>query len=189
MVCQQEKNACESECKGVFCILERKNMVRKRWILIAVMVLLSSCAPVISQETLSQSDRHLTFQELIRNPDQYRGTVIVIGGRIIGISHDNEETWLEVLQQPLGRRYKPERSDESHGRFLVRFREQLDPEIYRNDRLITVAGEVEGARHRLIDTLNYNYLVVMHRESHIWPLGEAGGSRFHFGIGINWIFH
>ena len=151
-----KKKACMPYSKGVFYIMEGMNMVRNRWILIAVMVLLSSCAPVISQETLSQSDRYLTFQELIRNPDQYRGTVIVIGGRIIGISHDNEETWLEVLQQPLGRRYKPERSDESHGRFLVRFQEKLDPEIYRNDRLITVAGEVEGVRHRLIDTLNYN---------------------------------
>lgn len=169
--------------------MEGMNMVRTRWILIAVMVLLSSCAPVISPETLSQADRHLTFQELIRNPDQYRGTVIVIGGRIIGISHDNEETWLEVLQQPLGWRDRPERSDESHGRFLVRFEEHLDPEIYRNGRLITVAGEVEGVRQRFIDTLKYTYPVVMHRESHIWPPGDAGDSRFRFGLGINWIIH
>lgn len=169
--------------------MEGMNMVRNRWILIVVMVLLSSCAPVISQETLSLADRHLTFQELIRNPDQYRGTIIVIGGRIIGISHDNEESWLEVLQQPLGWRYKPERTDESQGRFLVRFKEHLDPEIYRNDRLITVAGEVEGARHRFIDKLKYTYPVVLHRESHIWPPGDAGDSRFHFGIGINWIIH
>jgi len=164
-------------------------MIKKLFVLISILVFLvflSSCAPVISSEVLQLADRQLTFQELTKDPEQYRGKIVVIGGRILSSSVEDGTTWIQVLQQPLGWQHKPAASDVSYGRFLVRFKEYRDPEIFRKDRLITVAGEVEGKQVRLIDTLTYTYPVVSPREFHIWKPEDAE-PRFRFGIGIGTI--
>jgi outer membrane lipoprotein len=162
-------------------------VIKKLYVLISIMVFLSSCAPVISSEVLQLADKQLTFQDLTKDPEQYRGKVVVIGGRILSSSVEGETTWIQVLQQPLGWRQKPAASDVSYGRFLIHFKEYRDPEIFRKDRLITVAGEIEGKKVLLIDELTYTYPVVIPREFHIWKPEDAE-SRFHFGIGIGTIF-
>jgi outer membrane lipoprotein len=165
--------------------LNRKycKMIKKLFVLISIMVFLSSCAPVISSEVLQLADQQLTFQELTKYPEQYRGKIVVIGGRILSSSVEDGTTWIQVLQQPLGWQHKPTASDVSYGRFLVHFKEYRDPEIFRKDRLITVAGEIEGKKVRLIDTLTYTYPVVIPREFYIWKPEDAE-PRFRFGIGI-----
>lgn len=169
------------------CPVNRRNckMIKKVFVLISVMVL-SSCAPVISSEILRLADQQITFQELTKDPEQYRGKIVVIGGRILTSSVEDGTTWIQVLQQPLGWQHKPTATDVSYGRFLIHFNEYRDPEMFRKDRLITVAGEIEGKKIRLIDQLTYTYPVVTPREFHIWKPEDAE-PRFRFGIGIGTI--
>lgn len=158
--------------------------MKKIWALIGSILLLSSCAPVISSEVNREADKQLSFQELLKNPTDYKGKIVIFGGRIIGTTTKNGETWVEVLQQPLGWRQKPKSSDVSYGRFLVRYTDYRDLEIYQKGRLITVAGQVEGKKELQIDKLDYTYPVIVPRESHIWEPGEASKPQFHFGVGI-----
>ena len=154
------------------------------WLIVATIITIASCAPVLSSEVRRLADGNLTFQQLIQDPEAYRGKIVIVGGRILQSFTEEGQTWLEVLQQPLGWQDKPESSDISYGRFLVRFPEYKDPEIYQKDQLITVAAEITGTRQRMIDTIEYRYPVVTSREAHIWQPGENGSPRFHFGIGI-----
>ena len=152
--------------------------------ILAAAFTITSCAPVLSSEVRSLVDENISFQQVVQNPEAYRGKVIIIGGRIITAFLQEGNTWLEVLQQPLGWQDKPEFSDVSYGRFLIFFPEYKDPEIFRKDQLVTVAGEIHGILQRPIDTIEYRYPVVIPRDMHIWKEGESGMPRFHFGIGV-----
>ncbi|MCK9273890.1 MAG: Slp family lipoprotein [Syntrophales bacterium] len=145
---------------------------------------ISSCMQAISSEVRSLADKDLSFQQIVQNPEAYRGKIVLIGGRIIGTYVEEGKTWLEVLQQPLGWRDKPESSDVSYGRFLIYFPEYKDPEVFRKNDLVTVAGEIKEASKRRINSVQYRYPVLVPRELNIWQPGESGTPRFHFGIGI-----
>jgi hypothetical protein len=41
------------------------------------------CAPVISQEVLKDVDKDLPFEAVLRNPDNFKGKTILLGGKII----------------------------------------------------------------------------------------------------------
>ena len=81
-------------------------------------------------------------------------------------------------------RYEPEDSDVSYGRFMVRFEDYRDPEIYKKGRKITVAGKIAGGKVMPLDKLEYTYPVIAPAEIHLWKDERTSNPRFHFGIGI-----
>jgi outer membrane lipoprotein len=151
---------------------------------LSLMGLFSACAPVISKQSLREVDAGLTFQELIKDPDRHKGKVVLLGGQIVTVTIRDGETWVEVLQQPLDWQEKPEDTDLSYGRFLVRFLDFRDPAIYSAGRKITVAGEVQGKKVWPLKEIEYNYPVLIPRESHLWKPESGGGPFFHIGIGV-----
>ncbi len=150
---------------------------------------LSACAPVISKQSLSQADMNLTFQELQRDPERYRGKVVLLGGQILGTKVQDGQTWIEVLQRPLTSRQKPKETDVSYGRFLTRFADFRDPAIYVPGREITVLGEIEGKQVSPLNGTTYVYPVLIPREAYLWRPEEAGaGLPINIGIGIGGVF-
>lgn len=166
-----------------------KSVVSRFLLMFAAITFLVSCGPVISKNVMSYVDPTITFQDLIKNPDKYKGKTVVLGGRIISTSVKPNETLMEILQQPLESRQKPEDSDVSYGRFLVKFNDYRDPAVYSAGRAITVAGQVLGREIRPLGQLEYIYPVLLAREAHLWKI-EAYSSepRFTFGFGVG-VFH
>lgn len=154
-------------------------------LLLPVFAFLVSCGPVISKEVMSSVDQAITFQDLIKNPDQYKGKTVVLGGKIISTLVKQNETWMEVLQQPLGSRQRPEDADVSYGRFLVKFTDYRDPAVYSQGRAITVAGQVLGKEVRPLSQIEYTYPVLLSKEAYLWKLEPYPSEpRFHFGVGV-----
>ncbi len=157
----------------------------KRFILIILAVFLTACTQAIPQESLKMADPHLTFQMLIKDPEQHKGRNILTGGQILGTSTREGETWVEVLQKPLDWQHKPKDTDESFGRFLLRFEGFADPAIYTAGKLITVVGEVKGRKVQPLKDMDYAYPVLTPRNHHLWrPESGGGGPMFHFGFGV-----
>jgi outer membrane lipoprotein len=156
----------------------------KLFILILMGVSLAACTQAIPRETLKMADPHLTFQMLIKDPEQYQGRNILTGGQILGTSTREGETWVEVLQKPLDWQHKPKDTDESFGRFLLRFEGFADPAIYTVGKLITVVGEVKGKKVQPLKEMDYVYPVLTPRDHHLWRPESGGGPMFHFGFGI-----
>jgi outer membrane lipoprotein len=150
----------------------------------SLVAVLYACAPVISKQSLREVDPAITFQELVKDPEKYSGKVILLGGRILATAFMEGETWVEVLQQPLDWQQKPEDTDVSYGRFLIRFAEFRDPVIYAAGRRITVLGEVQGKRVLPLREMDYTYPVLLPREHHLWEPETGFGPSFHIGIGI-----
>jgi len=151
--------------------------------IIGLMVFAAACMSVIPKESLKQADPEITFQGLIKDPEKYAGKVILTGGQIISTARREGQSWVEVLQQPLDERQRPQNKDVSYGRFLIRFEGFLDPEIYMAGRKITVLGEVSGKKVQPLNGMEYIYPVFVPRSHYLWKIEAYGGSFIHFGIG------
>ncbi len=167
---------------------EGRKMKKPSWIIGSAMVLLSACASVISQQGLREADPQITFQVLLQDPDRQKGKVVLLGGEIVTTTVRESETWVEVLQKPLDSGQKPEDTDVSYGRFLVRFPDFRDPAIYAVGRKIAVLGEVQGKKVMPLKEMDYTYPVLIPRESYLWKPEVKSGPFFHFGIGVGGVF-
>jgi outer membrane lipoprotein len=156
--------------------------------ILSVVAILSACAPVISQQGMKELAPEITFQNLLQDPDRYKGKVVLFGGQIISAVVKEGATWIEVLQKSLDSRQKPEETDVSHGRFWVVFPDFRDPAIYAAERKITILGEVQGKRVMPLKEMDYSYPVLIPRESHLWEPETHRGPFFHFGIGVGGVF-
>jgi outer membrane lipoprotein len=156
----------------------------RRFLLIILAVFLTTCTQAIPRELVKKADPSLTFQMVVKDPERYRGKIILTGGQILGTSAREGETWVEVLQKPLDWRHKPKDTDESFGRFLIRFESFADPAIYTAGKKITILGEVLGKKVQPLRDIQYAYPVLTPLDHHLWKPESDGGPMFHFGIGV-----
>ena len=159
-------------------------MKLKTFSIIGLMVLAAACGSAIPKESLRQVDPEITFQGLIKDPDRYKGKVILVGGQIVSTTVRESESWVEILQQPLDWKQRPQNTDVSYGRFLVCFQGFLDPAIYAAGKKITVLGEVLGKKVQPLNEMEYAYAVLLPREHYLWKPETYGGPLIHFGIGV-----
>lgn len=149
-------------------------------------LMIAGCAPVISQEALKEVNQRVHFEQLLEDPEAYRGRIVMLGGDIIETQNFPEKTLIVVLQRSLGFRKKPATEDVSKGRFIISVQGFLDPAIYRPRRKVTVVGSVVGKEVRPLGEIEYTYPIIAKRELYIWPLEEFPETepRLHFGVGI-----
>ena len=87
------------------------NISRNKWVLLLcamlAALLLSGCARVISKEVLQEVDASLTFAQILKDPEAYRGKTVLFGGDIIETQNLSDQTLVVVLQRPLGSRGEP----------------------------------------------------------------------------------
>lgn len=163
-----------------------KNNVFNLLCAIVVVFLLAGCAHVISKEVLQEVDASLTFAQISKDPEAYRGRTVLFGGDIIETQNLSDKTLVVVLQRPLGSRGDPGAGDVSEGRFIIQTSGFLDPAIYGPGRKLTVAGTVVGKEVRPLGEITYAYPVIEKREFYLWPEEESASDepKVHFGIGI-----
>lgn len=147
------------------------------------LLFIAGCAPVISKETMKDVDRSVKPEDIVKNPEAFKGRKIVIGGTVIGIENLEDRTYVEILQEGLNYRLKPVEPDESAGRFLVSFDGFKDPAVFSKGRGLTVAGVVEGLEERKIGKLRYRYPLIKVTEHYLWP-ERAYSSEPSVGIGL-----
>ena len=157
----------------------------RRFIIFVLTGFLAACTQAIPEESLKKVDPNLSFQMLIKDPESYQGKNILVGGQILGTTVREGETWVEVLQKPLDWEHKPKDTDESFGRFLIRFESFADPAIYTAGKKITVLGEVLGKKVQPLREMDYAYPVLIPRDHHLWkPEDLTTSPTFHFGVGV-----
>ena len=141
-----------------------------RWIfLLSTFILLSGCAHVISRDLGNQVDTTLTFQQVLQNPNAYKGKMVVWGGEIIeAVNQKDGTTLIEVLQRPLGWREEPRQTIASEGRFLALVDRYLDPYVFRKGRKVTIAGEILGEEIKPIGKMDYRYPFLLSRQIYLW---------------------
>ncbi len=156
--------------------------------ILIVITLLASCGPKIIPDEISvRIDKDLSFEEVTKDPEAYRGKTLLLGGEIIETRNLKEGTEIEILQKPLDTGYAPLPVDVSAGRFFLSDPSFLDPAIYKSGRRVTIVGVVKGGRSRQVGGAVRFDLVLEKEYIRLWPLGRGrpydASPTFHFGLG------
>ena len=150
----------------------------------------SGCTSVLSTRVVQEADDKITFPDLQKQPERYRGAVVILGGQIVETVVKENETWVQVLQLPLGAQQRPDNTASSQGRFIVIYKRFADPFVYEKGRKITVAGVVQGGQVITLNDRPHTVPVLLERESYLWKTEDyyypayGPGPTFQFGIGV-----
>jgi outer membrane lipoprotein len=158
----------------------------KRFLLLLIIISFSGCAHVVSKELRDKAYGEPYASSLFKDPDEFKGRIVILGGVIVSSTNTTEGTYIEVLQKPLDDRGKPEDTDISYGRFIIFSEGYLDTAVYSQGREITVAGEVLGKKVKTLGEIQYPYTFIKSKELHLFETGYD--TPLHFGIGIG-IWH
>ena len=159
-----------------FAVEPAKLQAMQKSISLCLPLLLAAChatvpaidVPAVIRDAPAQN---ISTVQALQEPERLRGTFIRWGGEIASVENRRDETWIEVVDQPLGRHGKPEISDRSTGRFLMHVPGFLDPVVYAKGRLITVAGTLDPPVTRKIGDFPYRYSVISAATQQLWPRG------------------
>ena len=141
--------------------------------LAAIAVLVGCSSRVVPPELTPKVNRSVSFRAILEEPRRYEGEVVVLGGVIIASANKESGTELEILQQPLSRIDEPRSVDESAGRFIASYPGYLETTVYKEDRKVTVVGEVAGQESRPLGEIIYRYPVVKVLKVHLWPIYDV----------------
>ena len=143
--------------------------MRARLILFPFMLMLCACASNIPLEIRDDlSGEHITLDAVHSDMDRYTGHKVRWGGTISLVQNKATDTWIEVVDRRLGSYGRPELTDQSEGRFLVRFDGFLDSAIYRVNRPITVYGILESSVPGHIGEYSYTFPLVKAYTHYLW---------------------
>ena len=151
---------------------------------LACVFLLTGCAglqsrDVVPAELAGEVARDLSLARIQADPEQYNGTAVVLGGKIVRTMNRQQETLIEVVQLPLNSQLRPKDVDASQGRFLVRTSKYLDPYIYGQGREITVVGRIAGTRMMKIGEMDYEYLLLQAENIRLWEPEQESVRVYH----------
>ncbi|GAB4389816.1 MAG: Slp family lipoprotein [Thermodesulfovibrionales bacterium] len=141
----------------------------KRLLIMAALVLAAAgCAHVISRDIREAAVQGVSFTEARENLGRYEGKIFVWGGFVANTSAAGRRTVVEVVQNPLDAYGRVLDKDISEGRFLAEYPGHLDPMIFKEGRLVTVAGRLAGGRKQKLGDREYLYPVLEIMEIHLW---------------------
>lgn len=157
--------------------------MKKFIILFLVITVLAGCAHVVSEKSRKETDMSVDLSLLFKNPLDYKGAFIVLGGNVVHAVNEQDGTYIEVVEKPLDYRGRPKNTDHSLGRFLIFYEGYLETAVFSKAENVTVAGEVMGTLERQLGEMDYTYLLIKSKEIH--ALKPGGGIPVSIGIGVS----
>ena len=145
------------------------------WFGVLIAITSAACS-VVSPQVKSSAISGVPFPLLVKDVDRYRGATVILGGYVLETENLESTTVIRLLQAPLNLAEEPGPREDSLGRFEVSCNGFLDPELYRKDRRLTVAGKVTGVDMRPVEKSRVPYLQLQALEVHLWreyPQGYA----------------
>jgi outer membrane lipoprotein len=164
-------------------------MIRLRYpllhtaLLLIAAFLMVGCARPFSERSLSKVNRSISFSDLKKDPEKYKGTWLMLAGVIVTSKNTKEGAFIEILQKPMDRDCRPLDTAISEGRFIVQSDRFLDSAVYYRGREISVIAEVVGRKELPLDEIIYAYPLLVIKEISLWE--PSSGPRFFFGVGVS----
>lgn len=137
---------------------------------IAVLLILSSCAPVFKEEIMKNATLNPSLAELNEQSTMYEGKLYVFGGKIVNTRVTKDGSLIEAIYVPVDSRGNLKDYMQSI-RFLALLPQGkgiLDPMIFSKNREITIAGIYKGVRTGQLDEIHYPYAYFEIVDFHLW---------------------
>lgn len=107
---------------------------------------------------------------LIQRSEKFHGQTVILGGYVLEMKNLAHQTRITAVQAPLDFGQMPKNKDLSEGRLILIYDGFLDPEVYRKDRKITVAGQLTGSSATQSSDTPYPYVQLHVTHIHLWPV-------------------
>jgi len=136
------------------------------------LVFLAGCTTVqvVPKGLEDRVNRDISFPQLLKNPLEHKGQILVIGGQVLSARRLKTATQIEVLQLPLNRKMKPGESlSKSQGRFLALQEKFVDPATLPFGTRVTVVGEVSDMVTLPLDGTTYDFPTLVIKRLTVWP--------------------
>ncbi len=146
-------------------------------------LLLTACATTNQPTEIATNvkDAPTVADVLADGAAAYQGERVRWGGTIASVKNKQDETWIEVVAHDLSTGGRPKRTDQTDGRFIIKTREFVEPEIYQKGREVTVAGKVEGSEPSHIGARAYDFPVVVSEKMYLWPVRQNAARAINWG--------
>jgi outer membrane lipoprotein len=141
---------------------------------------LAGCASDIPRPIREAPAENIPFAQALNYPEKHHGAAVRWGGVIAAVENRRDETWIEIVERPLGADGQPRDTDKSAGRFLARVQGFQDPAIFAPKRLVTVAGALDGNNTRTIGEHPYTYPVVRVEHIYLWPIPSRAAHHYYY---------
>lgn len=152
------------------------NCPRCVWLIFLAVFLVTGCIHPISGEVREKSSPKTCLCEISDNPEAHIGELVLLGGAIVAIEHNEDSSTLELLEWQLNLWGEPVAMNDKELRFLVKTEDLPDKELYEPGVLVTLAGTVTGSENRQLEAHDYRYPVLNLTEIHRWE------TPFRYGI-------
>lgn len=134
-------------------------------------LLLVSCAPVLSQNYMTQGIFNPDLSDLKENPILNDGKLFILGGIIVNTTATKDGSVIEAVSVPVNSRgYLQDWYSDGGGRFMAISGDKklLDPMIYSAKKEITLAGKFIGLRKGKIGEMEYEFPYFEIVEIYLW---------------------
>jgi len=156
------------------------------WLFGVCVGMFTGCASYPVSKNLREQAKPLTIPQVASNPTAYKGTVVIWGGGVVQTVNHTNGADIYVLDMPLTRDGRPDRSGISGGRFIAHSQGFVDPQVFKKGKLITVAGTVTGVQTEPLQKIQYTYPVIAIDELHLWHARPAYYSGYWGWYGPGW---
>ncbi len=167
--------------------MARFRYIRLVLLLAAIIVLSTGCARPFPSSVMDQVDKRISFTDLNKDPEIYKGKWVLLAGIIVRSRIEKDgSTTIEIAQKPADSDGRPLQTDETGGRFIAVSKQFLDPVVYQGGREISIVGEVMGDMYRQLGDMEYRYPLLEVEALHLWE--PSYGPAYSVGIGVG-VFH
>jgi outer membrane lipoprotein len=140
----------------------------KKFISLFVILYLSSCATPTPDALTTELAENPSPSVVQKNHAQFAQQFIRWGGEVVGVFNGEQVTELEIISRPLNRKGEPQSDKLTLGRFIAQIDGFLEPEEFKDYKLVTVTGVVKGLKIKKIDNFDYGYPVVLVEQYFRW---------------------
>jgi outer membrane lipoprotein len=148
-----------------------KYPMKKLLLTIPLIIILISCAPILSQDIMKRSTFNVQLSELKKDPGFYKGSLFILGGIIISTEVTEKGSVIEAIHVPVNSSGHLESIETTTGRYLAIYPEDdglLEPVIFRKSRKMTLAGKFIGIKTKKINEVERIYPVFEIKELYLW---------------------
>jgi len=142
----------------------------KNYILWPVLSLFIAACAVMPAAVEQEALPGMPFPMLIQQADRYIGQTVILGGYVLEVQNQKDQTRIVALQAPLGFGQEPKSKDLSQGRLIISYGGFIDPEVYSKDRKITVAGKLLGSSATDEQKELFPYVRIQLMHIYLWPI-------------------
>ena len=116
-------------------------------------------------------------------------TMVRWGGVILETRPETNYTCFEILSRQLESSMRPEKSDQSSGRFIACKPGFYDPEIFAKGREVTMTGKIIHIDIRKVGEFDYHFPVVDFNFMSLWPKRRVAHQYDYYGMYRPYYWH